>query len=207
MGVVLASDRSSHPTPSRRPASLNLSLPPFRPRHASPILSLRRSAWARMQRAIPACPVRGLRDLKSVRTRVRSGVTACPYAYALQVTIFGSVGLNRYYGHDIGGIPWPYISDTAKDPPQSGLFAYGLTVVSCPCPPIHDCGPAYSQGSPSVWSLTAPPPFAPSSLHWRRTSGVELDRSDSGDQLLEDFNRHTLSKVCLYAVPLFGKYA
>lgn len=46
------------------------------------------------------------------------------------VTIFGSVGLNRYYGHDIGGIPWPYISDTAKDPPQSGLFAYGLTVVS-----------------------------------------------------------------------------
>jgi hypothetical protein len=53
MGVVLASVRSSHPTPSRRPASLNLSLPPFRPRHASPILSLRRSAWARMQRAIP----------------------------------------------------------------------------------------------------------------------------------------------------------
>lgn len=45
-------------------------------------------------------------------------------------TIFGSVALNRYYGHDIGGIPWPYISDTAKDPPQSGLFAYGLTVVS-----------------------------------------------------------------------------
>lgn len=135
MGVVLASVRFSHPTPSRRPASLNLTLPPFRPRHASPILSLRRSAWARMQRAIPACPVRGLRDLKSVRTRVRSGVTACPYAYALQVTIFGSVGLNRYYGHDIGGIPWPYISDTAKDPPQSGLFAYGLTVVSCPCPP------------------------------------------------------------------------
>ena len=31
----------------------------------------------------------------------------------------------------IAGIPWPYISDTAKDPPQSGLFAYGLTVVCC----------------------------------------------------------------------------
>ena len=46
------------------------------------------------------------------------------------LTIFGSVAMNRYYGHDIGGIPWPYISDTAKDAPQSGLFAYGLTVVS-----------------------------------------------------------------------------
>ena len=30
------------------------------------------------------------------------------------VTIFGSVGLNLYHGHDIGGIPWPYISDTVR---------------------------------------------------------------------------------------------
>mmetsp|Transcript_14324 Transcript_14324/g.48971 ORF Transcript_14324/g.48971 Transcript_14324/m.48971 type:complete len:278 (-) Transcript_14324:230-1063(-) len=46
-------------------------------------------------------------------------------------SILGSVALNRYYGHDIGGIPWPYISDTAKDAPQAGLFSYGLTVTSC----------------------------------------------------------------------------
>jgi hypothetical protein len=41
-----------------------------------------------------------------------------------------SVALNFYFGHDIGGIAWPYISDTAKDMPQAGLFAYGMTVTS-----------------------------------------------------------------------------
>jgi len=39
--------------------------------------------------------------------------------------------MNLYHGHDIGGIPWPYISDTAKDPPQAGMFSYGMTVTSC----------------------------------------------------------------------------
>ncbi len=41
------------------------------------------------------------------------------------VTIFGSVGLNLYHGHDIGGIPWPYISDTVRHslplPPSPSL--------------------------------------------------------------------------------------
>mmetsp|Transcript_33881 Transcript_33881/g.68636 ORF Transcript_33881/g.68636 Transcript_33881/m.68636 type:complete len:287 (+) Transcript_33881:116-976(+) len=47
------------------------------------------------------------------------------------VGIFGSVLLNRLHGHEIGGIPWPYISDTAKDPPQAGMFAFTMTVTSC----------------------------------------------------------------------------
>eukprot|EP00961_Rhodomonas_salina_P174603 2355101-Rhodomonas_salina.3 len=85
------------------------------------------------------------------------------------LSILGSVLMNLYHGHDIGGIPWPYIryktrlcghpfrlaslrfpppwrppstmpctdcfamndSDTAKDPPQAGMFSYGMTVTSC----------------------------------------------------------------------------
>ena len=43
-------------------------------------------------------------------------------------TLLSAVAFNRYYGHDIGGIPWPYISDTAKDAPQSGLFAFGMSM-------------------------------------------------------------------------------
>lgn len=46
-------------------------------------------------------------------------------------TLLSSVCFNLYYGHDIGGIWWPYISDTAKDPPQCGLFAFGMTLTSC----------------------------------------------------------------------------
>lgn len=40
------------------------------------------------------------------------------------------VGLNRYYGHDIGGINWPYLSDTGKYPPETALFGFGLTLTS-----------------------------------------------------------------------------
>jgi hypothetical protein len=46
-------------------------------------------------------------------------------------TIFGCVLSNRWHNHDVGGIPWPYISDTAKDPPQAGAFAFGMTVTAC----------------------------------------------------------------------------
>ena len=48
-------------------------------------------------------------------------------------TIFGSVGLNRYYGHDIGGIPWPYISDTAKDAPQVDAERLRVLLQACAC--------------------------------------------------------------------------
>jgi len=40
------------------------------------------------------------------------------------------VGLNRYYNHDIGGIDWPYLSDTGKYPPETALFGFGLTLTS-----------------------------------------------------------------------------
>ena len=43
-------------------------------------------------------------------------------------TLLTAVASNLYHGHDIGGIPWPYISDTAKDPPQAGVFAFGMTM-------------------------------------------------------------------------------
>jgi hypothetical protein len=46
-------------------------------------------------------------------------------------TIFGCVLSNRWHKHDVGGIPWPYISDTAKDAPQAGAFAFGMTVTAC----------------------------------------------------------------------------
>eukprot|EP00291_Cryptomonas_curvata_P012502 CAMPEP_0172181468 /NCGR_PEP_ID=MMETSP1050-20130122/17833_1 /TAXON_ID=233186 /ORGANISM="Cryptomonas curvata, Strain CCAP979/52" /LENGTH=235 /DNA_ID=CAMNT_0012854751 /DNA_START=257 /DNA_END=964 /DNA_ORIENTATION=- len=39
--------------------------------------------------------------------------------------------LNHYYGSDENVLLWPYISDVAKDAPQAGLFAYGMTVTSC----------------------------------------------------------------------------
>ena len=45
-------------------------------------------------------------------------------------TILASVVSCVYHGHDIGGLYWPYISDTAKEMPQAGLFAYGMSVVS-----------------------------------------------------------------------------
>ena len=45
-------------------------------------------------------------------------------------SIGASVASNLYHGHDIGGISWPYISDTAKDMPQAGLFSYGMSVTS-----------------------------------------------------------------------------
>jgi len=35
---------------------------------------------------------------------------------------------NRLYEHDIGGIYWPYLSDTGKTPPESAIFAFGLTL-------------------------------------------------------------------------------
>jgi hypothetical protein len=43
-------------------------------------------------------------------------------------TLAACISLNRWHGHDIGGIPWPYISDTAKDAPQSALFGFGMTM-------------------------------------------------------------------------------
>lgn len=45
-------------------------------------------------------------------------------------SIGASVASNLYHGHDIGGISWPYISDTAKDMPQAGVFAFGMSVTS-----------------------------------------------------------------------------
>lgn len=45
-------------------------------------------------------------------------------------SIAASVASNLYHGHDIGGIAWPYISDTAKDMPQAGAFSYGMSVTS-----------------------------------------------------------------------------
>jgi hypothetical protein len=65
-------------------------------------------------------------------------------------TIFSSMVLNHYYGSDDSVLLWPYIrcvlkylfvrleifpsetasnSDVAKDAPQAGLFAYGMTVL------------------------------------------------------------------------------
>lgn len=32
--------------------------------------------------------------------------------------------------HDIGGISWPYISDTGKQPPESGIIAFGFTLTA-----------------------------------------------------------------------------
>eukprot|EP01100_Stratorugosa_tubuloviscum_P013559 TRINITY_DN686_c2_g1_i1.p1 TRINITY_DN686_c2_g1~~TRINITY_DN686_c2_g1_i1.p1 ORF type:complete len:275 (-),score=126.63 TRINITY_DN686_c2_g1_i1:140-964(-) len=46
------------------------------------------------------------------------------------VTIISCILLNRYYNHDIGGIYWPYLSDTGKLPPESALFGFGLTLTS-----------------------------------------------------------------------------
>jgi hypothetical protein len=44
------------------------------------------------------------------------------------ITISLCVFFNRLYDHDIGGIPWPYLSDTGKYPPESAIFAFGLTL-------------------------------------------------------------------------------
>jgi len=46
------------------------------------------------------------------------------------VTIITCVLLVQYFEHDIGGIYWPYLSDTGKYPPESALFAFGLTLTS-----------------------------------------------------------------------------
>eukprot|EP01065_Artemidia_motanka_P028446 TRINITY_DN33807_c0_g1_i1.p1 TRINITY_DN33807_c0_g1~~TRINITY_DN33807_c0_g1_i1.p1 ORF type:complete len:270 (+),score=40.24 TRINITY_DN33807_c0_g1_i1:73-882(+) len=52
-------------------------------------------------------------------------------AIAIAVSsILTSVVCCFYFGHDIGGIYWPYISDTAKEVPQAGLFSYAMSVVS-----------------------------------------------------------------------------
>jgi hypothetical protein len=45
-------------------------------------------------------------------------------------TIVLCVGFNRYYNHDIGGIYWPYLSDTAKLNPESAIFALGFTLTA-----------------------------------------------------------------------------
>jgi len=44
------------------------------------------------------------------------------------ITISLCIFLNRLYGHDIGGIYWPYLSDLGKVPPESAIFAFGLTL-------------------------------------------------------------------------------
>eukprot|EP00164_Ancoracysta_twista_P011396 GFYU01017549.1.p1 GENE.GFYU01017549.1~~GFYU01017549.1.p1 ORF type:complete len:298 (-),score=45.49 GFYU01017549.1:586-1479(-) len=44
------------------------------------------------------------------------------------VTISTCVTLNRLYDHDIGGIPWPYISDTGKYSPERAVFSFGCTI-------------------------------------------------------------------------------
>eukprot|EP01062_Namystynia_karyoxenos_P073227 TRINITY_DN70058_c0_g1_i1.p1 TRINITY_DN70058_c0_g1~~TRINITY_DN70058_c0_g1_i1.p1 ORF type:complete len:293 (+),score=110.62 TRINITY_DN70058_c0_g1_i1:70-879(+) len=45
-------------------------------------------------------------------------------------SIFASVACCYYFEQDIGGIYWPYISDTAKEQPQAGLYSYGMSLVS-----------------------------------------------------------------------------
>jgi len=50
--------------------------------------------------------------------------------FTFLITIFLCVSLTRFFEHDIGGIYWPYLSDTGKSPPESALFAFGLTLTS-----------------------------------------------------------------------------
>jgi len=45
----------------------------------------------------------------------------------LITTIF-CISCNRYYQHDIGGIYWPYLSDTGKYPPEAAIFGFGMTI-------------------------------------------------------------------------------
>jgi len=54
-------------------------------------------------------------------------------------TILGSVFLNRWFEHDIGGIYWPYLSDAAKAPPecnQIDVFVSSILFISFS---IHAC--------------------------------------------------------------------
>jgi len=37
---------------------------------------------------------------------------------------------NRWNQRDNGGMYWPYISDLAREPPESSLFAFGMTLTS-----------------------------------------------------------------------------
>jgi len=46
------------------------------------------------------------------------------------ITLTLCLSLNWYYGHDIGGIWWPYISDTGKYPPEAAIFGFGMTITS-----------------------------------------------------------------------------
>jgi len=46
------------------------------------------------------------------------------------ITILTCVLMVWYFEHDVGGIYWPYLSDTGKYPPESALFAFGLTLTS-----------------------------------------------------------------------------
>jgi len=46
------------------------------------------------------------------------------------VTLFLCAALNRYNDREIGGIPWPYISDLAREPPESAIFGFGMTITA-----------------------------------------------------------------------------
>eukprot|EP00002_Diphylleia_rotans_P001144 TRINITY_DN10632_c0_g1_i3.p1 TRINITY_DN10632_c0_g1~~TRINITY_DN10632_c0_g1_i3.p1 ORF type:complete len:233 (-),score=41.96 TRINITY_DN10632_c0_g1_i3:244-942(-) len=50
------------------------------------------------------------------------------------VTFFVSLALtmylNRLYDHDIGGLYWPYLSDVAKQSPESAIWSLGMTLTS-----------------------------------------------------------------------------
>ena len=69
---------------------------------------------------------------KTATVTIRIPSRAIPAAGIVSalVSIFSSVACNLYYGHDIGGLYWPYISDTAKEPPQAGLFSFGRSRVA-----------------------------------------------------------------------------
>ena len=58
--------------------------------------------------------------------RSKMAVAACAVAiFTYIVCIIITVSNGTY----IGGIPWPYFSDTGRDVPAYFLFAIGLTVV------------------------------------------------------------------------------
>eukprot|EP01103_Thecamoeba_quadrilineata_P008904 TRINITY_DN18611_c0_g1_i1.p1 TRINITY_DN18611_c0_g1~~TRINITY_DN18611_c0_g1_i1.p1 ORF type:complete len:280 (-),score=34.39 TRINITY_DN18611_c0_g1_i1:16-855(-) len=45
-------------------------------------------------------------------------------------TVAFCITSSRILQHDIGGIWWPYLSDTGKYPPESAIFGFGMTLTS-----------------------------------------------------------------------------
>ena len=45
-------------------------------------------------------------------------------------TIIGTIGSSLVFGSDLQGLIYPYISETARDMPQTGAFGFGMTISS-----------------------------------------------------------------------------